>query len=57
MDRDLGRRGGVGFDLDHGELAEVADDDDTADGKPSALSLIKPVPGNVSLESMLTEIG
>ena len=26
-------------------------------GEPSALSLIKSVPGNVSLESMLTEIG
>jgi Domain of unknown function (DUF4158)/Tn3 transposase DDE domain len=39
------------------ELAAAADDDDTADGEPSALSLIKSVPGNVSLESMLTEIG
>jgi hypothetical protein len=42
-----------------GRLAELAaaDDDDTAGGEPSALSLIKSVPGNVSLESMLTEIG
>jgi TnpA family transposase len=39
------------------ELAAAADDDDTGDGEPSALSLIKSVPGNVSLESMLTEIG
>jgi hypothetical protein len=39
------------------ELAAAADDDDTAGGEPSALSLIKSVPGNVSLESMLTEIG
>ena len=39
------------------ELAAGADDDDTAGGEPSALSLIKSVPGNVSLESMLTEIG
>jgi len=37
-------------------LAAAADDE--ADGaEPSALALIKSVPGNVSLESMLTEIG
>jgi Domain of unknown function (DUF4158) len=42
-----------------GRLAELAAavDDDTAGGEPSALSLIKSVPGNVSLESVLTEIG
>jgi integrase len=39
------------------ELAAAADDDDTGDGGPSALALIKSVPGNVSLESTLTEIG
>ena len=37
-------------------LAAAADDDD-GDADPSALALIKSVPGNVSLESMLTEIG
>jgi TnpA family transposase/integrase len=37
-------------------LAAAADDDDTRDTEPSALALIKSVPGNVSLESMLTEI-
>ena len=36
----------------------TAPDDDEADGaEPSALALIKSVPGNVSLESILTEIG
>ena len=39
------------------ELAAAADDDGTGDGEPSALALIKSVPRNVSLESMLTEIG
>ena len=37
-------------------LAEAADDDD-GDADSSALTLIKSVPGNVSLDSMLTEIG
>lgn len=35
----------------------AAADDDDGDADPSALALIKSVPGNVSLESMLTEIG
>jgi len=38
-------------------LAAAADDDEAGDADPSALALIKSVPGNVSLESMLTEIG
>ena len=38
------------------ELAAAAGNDEADDGEPSALSLIKSVPGNVSLESMLTEI-
>jgi len=38
-------------------LAAAADDDKAGDADPSALALIKSVPGNVSLESMLTEIG
>jgi TnpA family transposase len=38
-------------------LAGAGPDDDTENGEPSVLSLIKSVPGNVSLESMLTEIG
>ena len=38
-------------------LAAAADDDEADGGEPSALALIKSVPGNVSLESMLTEIG
>jgi hypothetical protein len=38
------------------DVAAAADDDD-GDADPSALALIKSVPGNVSLESMLTEIG
>lgn len=38
------------------DMAAAADDDD-GDADPSALALIKSVPGNVSLESMLTEIG
>jgi TnpA family transposase len=37
-------------------LAAAADDDDADGAEPSALALIKSVPGNVSLESMLTEI-
>jgi hypothetical protein len=37
-------------------MAAAADDDD-GDADPSALALIKSVPGTVSLESMLTEIG
>ena len=37
-------------------LATAADDDEADGGEPSALALIKSVPGNVSLESMLTEI-
>ena len=40
------------------DLAAAADDDEgDGGGEPSALSLIKSVPGNVSLESMLAEIG
>src|SRR5262249_25984925 len=38
-------------------LAAAANDDDAEDAEPSALAAIKSVPGNVSLESMLTEIG
>jgi hypothetical protein len=38
------------------ELAAAAGNDEADNGEPSALSLIKSVPGNVSLESMLTEI-
>jgi len=38
------------------ELAAAAGNDEADDGEPQALSLIKSVPGNVSLESMLTEI-
>ncbi len=38
-------------------LAAAADDDEADGAEPSALALIKSVPGNVSLESMLTEIG
>ena len=38
-------------------LAAAADDDESDGAEPSALALIKSVPGNVSLESMLTEIG
>ena len=34
----------------------AAGNDEADDGEPSALSLIKSVPGNISLESMLTEI-
>jgi predicted Zn-dependent protease len=34
----------------------AAGNDEADDGEPQALSLIKSVPGNVSLESMLTEI-
>ena len=37
-------------------LAAAADDDKAGDADPSALALIKSVPGTVSLESMLTEI-
>jgi hypothetical protein len=37
-------------------LAAAADDDEGDSAEPSALALIKSVPGNVSLESMLTEI-
>jgi hypothetical protein len=37
--------------------AAAGDDDDAEDAEPSALALIKSVPGNVSLESMLAEIG
>jgi hypothetical protein len=37
--------------------AAAADDDEGDGAEPSALALIKSVPGNVSLESMLTEIG
>ena len=37
--------------------AAAADDDEADGAEPSALALIKSVPGNVSLESMLTEIG
>jgi len=39
------------------ELAAAVGDDEAEDAEPSALALIKSVPGNVSLESMLTEIG
>ena len=39
------------------QLAAAAADDDAEETDPSALALIKSVPGNVSLESMLTEIG
>ena len=38
-------------------LAAAADNDEGDGAEPSALALIKSVPGNVSLESMLTEIG
>ena len=38
-------------------MAAAAADDEAGGGEPSALALIKSVPGNVSLESMLTEIG
>jgi hypothetical protein len=38
------------------ELAATAGNDEADDGEPQALSLIKSVPGNVSPESMLTEI-
>jgi hypothetical protein len=38
-------------------LAAAADDDDPVGAEPSALALIKSVPGNVSLESLLTEVG
>jgi Domain of unknown function (DUF4158) len=38
-------------------LAAAADDDEGDGAEPSALALIRSVPGNVSLESMLTEIG
>jgi hypothetical protein len=38
------------------ELAAAADDDEADGAEPTALALIKSVPGNVSLESMLTEI-
>jgi hypothetical protein len=38
------------------ELAAAAGNDEADNGEPQALSLIKSVPGNVSLESMLTEI-
>jgi hypothetical protein len=38
-------------------LAAAAGDDEAEDAELSALALIKSVPGNVSLESMLTEIG
>src|SRR5258708_20931144 len=37
-------------------LAAAAEDDEGEDAEPSALSLIKSVPGNVSLESMLPAI-
>lgn len=37
-------------------LAAAADDDEADGAEPSALALIESVPGNVSLESMLTEI-
>jgi hypothetical protein len=47
----LGPAGGVRL----AQLAAAGDDAEETD--PSALALIKPVPGNVSLESMLTEIG
>jgi len=40
----------------HAKLAAAAGNDEADDGEPQALSLIKSVPGNVSLESMLTEI-
>ena len=36
--------------------ADLAADDDEDEDQDSALALIKSVPGNVSLESMLTEI-
>ena len=39
------------------QLAAAAADDDAEETDPSALALIKSVPGNLSLESMLTEIG
>ena len=39
------------------QRAEAAADDDAEETDLSALALIKSVPGNVSLESMLTEIG
>jgi hypothetical protein len=38
------------------ELAAAASDDEAEDSEPSALALIKSVPGNVSLESMLTRV-
>ena len=38
------------------EMAAAAGNDEADDREPSALSLIKSVPGNVSLEPMLTEI-
>jgi hypothetical protein len=38
------------------ELAAAAGNDEADNGEPQALSLIKSVPGNISLESMLTEI-
>jgi hypothetical protein len=38
-------------------LAAAADDEEGDGAEPSALALIRSVPGNVSLESMLTEIG
>ena len=38
-------------------LAAAADDDEGDHAEPSALAVIKSVPGNVSLESVLTEIG
>jgi Domain of unknown function (DUF4158) len=47
---------GTGVSARLAALAETAADDD-GDAEPSALALIKSVPGNVSLESMLAEIG
>jgi hypothetical protein len=38
-------------------LAATAGDDEADGAEPSVLALIKSVPGNVSLESMLTEVG
>ena len=47
--------GRLGLDAS-ARLAAAVDDDDADGGEPSALALIKSVSGNVSLESMLTEI-
>jgi hypothetical protein len=42
--------------MDLAALAAAADDDEGDGAEPSALALIKTAPGNVSLESMLSEI-